>query len=76
MERLLNMESLWKERRKPTPLGVLIVGIDALDEQLDGLDGHGRAAAVQLSRQTPPRALQIQVRMRVLRERACTEYRG
>ena len=41
-----------------------------------GSAGHRRAAAVQLSRQTPPRALQIQVRMWVLRERLCTLCRG
>ena len=38
--------------------------------------GHERSAAVQLSRQTPARASQIQVRRRVLRKRVCTEYRG
>ena len=41
-----------------------------------GSAGNGRAAAVQLSRQTPPRALQIQVRMRVLGEQVCTECRS
>ena len=38
--------------------------------------GNGRAAAVQLSRQTPQRALQIQVSNRVLVKRVRAEYYG